>query len=67
MLGKRINEWEKTAHAKEIQEGDIVILMGKEGNRPSFYRGHAIVDTVFEFENYIGEKLIALLFSDYTD
>ena len=62
-LGVTIYEWCKTPHAKEIQEGDIVILMGKEGNRPSFYRGYAIVDTLTD----ITEKSIAIDFSDYTE
>ena len=47
-LGVTYTMWYKYAHSKEIHEGDIVILMGNEGNRLSFYRGHAIVDTLID-------------------
>ena len=63
-LGVAYNMWYRYAHSKEIHEGDIVILMGNEGNRLSFYRGHAIVDTVIDIQE---EKIIELKFSDYTD
>lgn len=63
-LGVVYYAWKRNIGAKEIQEGDIVILMGKEGNGLSFYRGYGIVDVLVDMQE---EKKIEIGFSGYTD
>jgi hypothetical protein len=66
-LGKGYNALKSNAGAKEVREGDIVVLMGSEGNKPSFYRGYCTIDMLTDGFSKDGSPIIEMKFSGYTD